>query len=104
MILNAFLSAISQTLLKKSANINYNKFILQYLNVYVILGYMIFFIVLFINIYVIKKLNLSIVSVFSESLPYILSIISGYIFFKEKITKNKIVGALIIVIGIILMV
>ena len=44
LIINCFASAISQILLKKAAQKNYDSFINQYLNIYVVFGYSLFFI------------------------------------------------------------
>ncbi len=98
------LSAFSQVLLKKSAGKEYNSFLRQYLNFYVITGYVIYIVVLIVNIYILKFIPLSIMSAISESLPFLLSFISGRIFFNEKITKQKIIGGIIILCGIILLV
>ena len=100
LILVAILSATSQVLLKLATKKKYNSFIFQYLNLYVIVAYAILALAIVLNIFVMRHINMSIVSVFSNSCPYILSIISGKLIFKEKISINKIIGAIIIIIGI----
>lgn len=104
LIANCVISAISQILLKKAALKEYKGFIWQYLNVRVIVAYTLFFGVVVLNTYILKFLPLTVVNPLSESLPYVLSIISGYFFFEEKITWRKIVGALVIVCGIVIIV
>ena len=102
LLLNAFLSAISQVLLKKSAIKKYKNVLLQYLNPYVISSYIIFAIVLVINIIAMRYISISEVSIFSEGVPLVISLFFGYFFFGEKISKRKIVSSLIIVIGILI--
>ena len=102
LIFVSILSSASQVLLKKSALISHKNFISQYINLYVIMAYFIFFIVLFINIFLIKNINLAIVSIITETLPLVLSTINGKIFFDECISFRKVIGIIIILIGIII--
>ena len=104
LIFNAFLSSISQVFLKKSALKEQDSFIFQYINIYVILGYTIFILVIIINIFLLRYLSIGIVNAFSESLPYVISIIFSHIFFNENINKFKIIASMLIIIGIILIV
>lgn len=101
---NCIISAISQILLKKAALKEYTSFIRQYLNINVIFAYALFFAVVILNTYILKFLPLTVVNPLSESLPYVFSIVSGGIFFSEKITLRKIIGALFIITGILVVV
>lgn len=101
LIINCFASAISQILLKKAAQKNYDSFINQYLNIYVVFGYSIFFIVVVVNIYLLKVLPLIILNPIGEALPIILSFISGKVFFAEKFTLKKILGMIFVLLGIV---
>ncbi len=101
LIVTCVMSAVSQVMLKKAAQKEYKSFIAQYLNFWVIISYMIFFIVVIGNIYVLKKLPMTVLGPIAETLPFILSIFFGRIFFHEKITTRKIVGSLLIIAGII---
>lgn len=101
LVINCFASAISQVLLKKAAQKNYDLFIKQYLNTYVVFGYLIFFIVVIVNIFLLKVLPLVILNPIGEALPIILSFISGKIFFAEKFTLKKILGMIFILFGIV---
>lgn len=102
LVLNCIISAFSQVLLKKSSLKNYSSFIRQYLNLYVITGYGLFFLVLIVNIYLLRFIPVTISGAISESLPLVFSFVTGFIFFKEKITKWKLIGGFCIIIGIIL--
>lgn len=104
LILTCCISAFSQVLLKKASLREYSSFIRQYLNPYVITGYSLFFVVLAVNIYVLRFIPVSICSAFSESLPLVLSFATGKIFFGEKLTKRMLIGAVLIVTGILIIV
>lgn len=98
------LSSFSQVLLKKAAGKEYNSFFRQYFNFFVITGYFIYVVVLFVNIYILKFVPLSLLSSISESLPLLLSFVCGRIFFNEHITKQKVIGGCFILCGIILLI
>lgn len=102
--ITCFVSAVSQVLLKKAALKEYPSFLRQYLNVRVILAYFMFFAVVLANTYILRFIPMVVVSPVAETLPYVLSIVFGRIFFCEKITVRKICGAVIIIIGIIFIV
>lgn len=102
--ISAILTAISQSLLKISSGKKYNSFLSQYINPYVISGYAIFFIVLGINIYVLKYLNMIVANAFNESVPYIFTLILSVVIFKEKFTINKLIGAIFILAGILVII
>lgn len=104
LLLNSLLASFSQVLLKKSALKEHNSIITEYININVIIGYSLFFIVLLINIYAMKYINMSLVSIFSEAMPIVVSIFTGLIFFNEHITKKKILSVVLILIGITLII
>lgn len=95
------ISAFSQVLLKKASLCGYKSFIRQYLNLYVIIGYGLFFLVLVVSIFILRYLPIVICSVFSESMPLVFSLFTGKIIFAEKLSKGKIIGGIIIIVGII---
>lgn len=53
---------------------------------------------------VLRKINISTVSSFSESLPLVFSLITGNLFFKEPISRKKNFGIILIIFGIMLIV
>lgn len=101
-VLVVFASACSQMLLKKAASIEYNSFIRQYLNPWVISGYGIMGLAVIVNIYCMSKgvqvKELSII----ESLSYLFVPCLSWMFFGEKITKRKALAIGLIFIGIII--
>ena len=89
LIISCFVSAISQVLLKKAALKEYPTFMRQYLNVRVVLAYFMFFAVVVANTYVLRFIPMTVMNPISETLPYVLSIIFGRVFFGEKLTIRK---------------
>ena len=100
LVVNCFLSAFSQVLLKKASLKNYGSFLRQYLNPLVISGYGLFFVVLCVNIFLLRYLPLSIENSVCESLPMLLSFVFGRFFFAEKLGISNIIGGIFIVSGI----
>lgn len=99
LVLSVIVSSFSQILLKKSAKKEYNSIIQEYLNPYVIIGYgmMVLSTILVILAYRgIEYKNGPVV----EALGYILILFLSYIFFKEPITKKKVVGNILVLLGI----
>lgn len=99
-VLSVFVAVASQILLKKSANKHYDSKIKEYLNFEVIFAYGMFFISMLMSVYGLKGMSISYSSII-ESLSYILIPITGYVFFKEKITQKQYIGILIIMAGIV---
>ena len=99
LITSITIAAGAQILLKAGAEKHYETFIKQYLNPYVIIGYFLTFSSLFLTIIAYKGLEYKIVPLI-ESLGFIIVMFLSRIFFKEKLTINKILGTCIILIGI----
>lgn len=93
------MAAFAQILLKKSAEKTYTSPIKEYLNAYVIFGYGLMFLSMFITIMAYSGLEFTNVPVI-ESLGYIVVMFLSYLFFKEKITKRKLLGMAVIMAGI----
>lgn len=94
------LAGFSQVLLKKSAIKKHDSIIKEYLNVYVIVGYGLLFLSTFLNILAFKGLPY-INATILQSVSYTLVMFLSFQFFKEKITLNKIIGNIVIIIGIV---
>jgi drug/metabolite transporter (DMT)-like permease len=96
-----FISSISQLLLKKSALTNADSkcFKAQYLNREVISGYALLFIAMLIPLYVYQFVELKYGAVV-ESLGYVFVMILSSLVLGERITKKKLAGNLLIIIGI----
>ncbi|MBQ6345548.1 MAG: EamA family transporter [Methanobrevibacter sp.] len=101
MFLAVFISSVSQMMLKKAANNQYKNIINEYLNIWVIGGYILMVISTICVIYAYKGIEYKNGAVI-ESLGYLLIMVLSYLFFNEKITKNKLIGNMIILLGIII--
>lgn len=99
LVLSVVISSFSQMLLKKSAEKTYPNVIREYLNIYVICGYGMMFLSMFLTILAYGGLELTNVQII-EATGYIMVMILSYLFFHEKITKRKLLGMAIIFAGI----
>ena len=99
-LLGQLIASISQMLLKKSSQKEYSSFIRQYLNILVIGGYGLLVVSLFIAITCYGHMPYMYV-VIMEPVGYILVMFLSRIIFKEKITRNKIFGMVMIILGIL---
>lgn len=99
-LLSVFISAISQVILKKSAQKTYDSVIKEYLNIPVISAYAIFFIATILTVLAYKGIPLSMGAVL-ESTGYIYVTVFGVKIFHEKITPQKIIALVLIISGII---
>ena len=100
LILSVFIASVSQILLKISANKTYSSRIREYLNVYVIFGYGLLFLSTLLTMIALKRVPLS-WSPVVESSSYIFVSVMGYLVLKERFTKKKMTGLLVILIGIL---
>lgn len=98
-VLGAFISSISQIMLKKAAQKQYPSKIREYLNFPVIFAYALFFGCTLITMYGLKVVPLSMSPVL-EATGYIFVAILSYIFLKEKLTWRQLLGMVLIIAGI----
>ena len=101
MLGGTFFTAVSQILLKQSSNIKYENKIREYLNFRVILSYGMFFLILLLNIWCYTKVEMRYGPVI-DTAAYVFVLILSRLILKEKITKGKILGNLIIITGILI--
>ena len=98
-IVGIIISSIAQILLKKSADTKKENIIKEYLNVKTIVAYLIFFGATLCTVFSYKYIPLSFGPIL-ETLEYLFVAILGYFFLREKIGKKKLLGLLIIIIGV----
>lgn len=101
MMFGVFISAISQVMLKKAAQKTYESKLKEYLNPLVIFAYVIFVAATFCSIFAYKVVPLSMGPVI-EATSYIYVTIFGYVFFKERVTKRKVIALLFILSGVVI--
>ena len=100
-LITPLLSAVSQLILKKAADNPKLTGIRAYLNVPVILAYGLFFGCMLFNVVALRTLDLTVASVLEAS-SYIYVMVLSWLFLKEKITRRRLLGNLIIIVGIVL--
>ena len=103
LIFSVFISAFSQVLLKKSALKTYSSFLREYLNIYVVPAYAIYFLAVFLDLIALRKVPVAFVPV-AEASSYVFVLIFGRIFFKENFSKRKILAMILIMAGIVVFV
>lgn len=101
MVAAAFLAAISQILLKKSAQKEHKGMLREYLNGYVITGYGLLMGSLLINMWAYQGIEYRFGPVINAS-SYVFVLILGWLFLHEKITAKKLWGNVLIIIGILI--
>ena len=98
---SVLISSVSQILLKKSADKTYDSRIREYLNPLVIIAYGMFFCSMLITMYCYRFVDVSAGPIL-ESAGYIFVAVLGAIFLKERFTKKKVIGMLVLFCGIAL--
>lgn len=99
LLISVVISSCSQILLKKSAMREYKSIIFEYINPLVIIGYGMMVVSTITTILAYRGIEYKNGPVI-ESLGYLLVMILSFFFFKEKITKKKLIGNAIILLGI----
>lgn len=100
LLTGTFVSAIAQIILKKSAGKQYENKIREYLNFPVITAYAIFFGATLCTIIAYKEIPLSLGPILGAS-EYVFVAVLSKLILKEEISKKKVLGLAIIIIGII---
>ena len=93
-------SAISQILLKQSANEEHTSAIREYLNWRVVTAYLIFGAVLLINTYAYTQVELK-YGPMLDTFTYVFVLILSCLVLKEKVSGGKLIGNLIIIMGVL---
>ncbi|MFI3213238.1 MAG: multidrug ABC transporter [Eubacteriales bacterium] len=99
-IISVTIASFSQILLKKGAMKEYENWIREYANVYVISGYAMMFGSVFLTILAYRGIENFLVIPLIESIGYILVPILSYFYFKEKLSRKKIIGICLILLGV----
>ncbi|MGN1433701.1 MAG: EamA family transporter [Ruminococcus sp.] len=99
MFVSAFITAVSQIMLKVSANKKHRHFVFEYLNPYVMLSYAGYVLVLVINVIIYTKIDYRF-GVVINSLSTVLIMVLSKLILKETMTKKKIIGNALIILGI----
>jgi len=95
-----FISACSQLLLKKAAQITWKNRLAEYLNWRVILAYFFFGIAAVVNFLMLRYLPLSLFPIL-ESAAFIFIPVLSLFFLKEKLRLSQYLGIVLIIVGIV---
>jgi drug/metabolite transporter (DMT)-like permease len=101
MLLSVIIASISQVLLKKSAIKTYKSVIWEYVNPYVICGYGLLIVSMLLTVYAYSGMAYKNGPVI-EAMGNVFVLIFGYFIFGEKISRRKLVGIGLIILGIII--
>lgn len=100
-LIGTFISSAAQVLLKKAAIQEHCSVKDEYFNKYIVVAYGIFVLSTFLSIYAYKGIQLSMGAVL-ESTSYLYITIFGAYFFNEKITLQKVIALVFIIVGIVI--
>mgnify|MGYP003226808154 CR=1 FL=1 len=100
MLICTMFSAVSQILLKQSANEEHASALREYLNWRVIVAYLIFGSVLLLNTYAYTQVDLKYGPVL-DTFTYVFVLLLSFGVLKEKVSKGKLIGNLIIILGVL---
>ena len=100
--LSATVASFAQVLLKKRANEEHKNVIEEYLNWKVICGYGLMFVGMFLTIIAYSKGVQYKNGPIMESIGNIWVVILSFLFFREPITRNKVLGNILILLGIVI--
>lgn len=100
LILSVTIASFSQVLLKKSAMKQHKAPVYEYLNPYVITGYGMTFGSMLISVLAYSMTEYK-NGPLIESLGFVIVMILSFLFFREKITRRKLLGSVFIICGIL---
>lgn len=95
-----FFSAAGQILLKQSANKTHKKPIYEYLNWRVIVAYGMSMLILLVNTYAYTQVDMKYGAVI-DTFTYVFVMLLSWLILREKFTKPKLIGNLIIIAGVL---
>lgn len=98
---SVFVSSISQMMLKLSANKVYKSKMEEYLNPLVIGAYVLFLGSTLVMVFAYRVLPLSLGPII-EALGYVFVAVIGFVILREKVTRKKALGMVLIIAGVII--
>ncbi|MDI9589858.1 MAG: multidrug ABC transporter [Acidobacteriota bacterium] len=100
-LLGGFISAISQVLLKKSAQRHHDSVVAEYLNVRVIMAYLMFFAATLLSVFAYRGIPLSMGPIL-DAMSYLYVTFFGVTIFHERVGTRKKVALSLILAGIVI--
>lgn len=101
MVCASIFTGISQLLLKISANKKHKSITKEYMNINVFLSYVLLGFSLLFNMFGFRGVPFKFISVFA-GLNYLIALILSIVVLHEKVTLKKIIGNMIILLGVII--
>ncbi len=99
-LIGVLIASISQIFLKKSAEKKYSSFVYEYFNIQVLIGYLLMFFSVFLNLYALNNgVNVKEVPVI-ESLGFIFVPILSILFLNERLVAKQYAAIVLILSGI----
>lgn len=98
-LVSVFIASCAQIILKSSANNHYENYIQEYLNIKVIGAYLLLLTSTVLTIIAYRGVELKVGPIL-ESSGYVFVLLLSYVFLKEKISIQKIIGLSLIIAGI----
>lgn len=99
-ICSVIIASFAQILLKKSAETGAESFIKKFLNLKVISSYVLLFISMFINTFALRRLELRILPCITAT-SFLWILLFSYLFLGEKPSAKKVIGMILIMVGVI---
>ena len=100
-IISVLISSVAQVMLKAEADKKHESRLKEYLNPMVITAYGIFFLSTFLTMYALKYVPLT-YSPIIEPLSYIFVPVIGVLVLKEKLSRRRVLGIVIMLAGIVI--
>jgi len=100
-IIGVIISAFAQILLKKAAMVERKSKIKEYLNFKTIFAYSIFFLATLCTVFSYKYIPMSMGAVLGTT-EYLFIALLSYFILKEKIKKKRIIGLIVIIVGVLI--
>ena len=96
-----FITAISQIMLKKSAQHNYNNQLAEYINPLVVGGYALLLGTTLITVLALRYIPMSLAAALDSTGQIFVPVLS-FLILKEHINRQKLIGMLIIILGLVI--
>ncbi len=100
-LMAVMIASFSQIILKTSANKKYTRRLYEILNLYVLVAYSLFVLSMMMATLALKGMSYKYGAVM-EGIGYLCVLVLSVVLLKEKVTKYRLLGNLIIVVGIII--
>ncbi|MEI8201160.1 MAG: EamA family transporter [Eubacteriales bacterium] len=100
LVLSVMVASFSQILLKKSALKPHISWLREYMNVQVISAYLLLLLSTILTILAYRGITYK-NGIMIDATGYLFIMVLSFLFFKEKITRKKLIGNILIVIGLI---